>query len=221
MFHQRFLLSGELSNRSFCFHGFKTFLFDCCTTRQHTAPTRGEAESPVKPRLFRPCAISACRALWPSICLLRSFCFSIIERISWECNMTRSIPLLSAIDFANSFRSLRTHSRWICVHLSKRRVKRFIFALRSSNAKLMGAKDAMETGALSVIFAEVFRCGLCGCGRRCLFTIPRRGKSTYFNFDHIRKYALCTGNFVRQEFLLLLRHHKNSFDSIYPSTPYF
>jgi len=103
--------------------------------------------------------------------------------------MTRSIPLLSAIDFANSFRSLRTHSRWICVHLSKRRVKRFIFALRSSNAKLMGAKDAMETGVLSVIFAEVSRCGLCGGGRRGLFTVPRPAGSCFsFNSDHPRKY---------------------------------
>lgn len=79
-----------------------------------------------------------------------------IDCISLSCKMNISVPLLSAMDLANSFRSLRT--RWRCnwVHLSKRSVKRFIFALRSSNAKLMGAKEAIETGALSVMLAWEF-----------------------------------------------------------------
>jgi hypothetical protein len=85
--------------------------------------------------------------------LVQFLLFLYINACQPRCNNVSTIPLLSAIDFANSFLCWRTRCRWICVHLSKCEVKRFIFALRSSKAKLMGAKEAMDTGAVSAIFA--------------------------------------------------------------------
>jgi hypothetical protein len=163
VFHKRFLFTRKLGNRSFRFGGFKVFLFHRYTT--HQSAGIGRASDPgFEDSLASDCYLVQCPLV--VLCGLRvvysgPFAF-LYKHISSQCNVILLIPLLSAIDFANSFRSFRTRSRWICVHLSKRSVKRLIFALRSSNAKLMGAKETIETGVLSAIF-----CGSVCSWSRC------------------------------------------------------